>query len=95
MVIGVVLVAMKSMGKETRRTHPWRKRTLRQKLEDAFRCVKTCFQTNRQTEPQGSFNSTAVLAAPERERRQAVLSCALAGVSEAVRLSLLLLFDAS
>jgi hypothetical protein len=49
---------------------------------------RPAFQTNRQTEPQGSFRTEAVLAAPERERRQAVLFCALAGVSGAVRLSL-------
>jgi len=58
-------------------------------LKTHILCVKTCFRTNRQTEPQGSFNSEAVLAAPARERRQAVLFCALAGVSGAARLSLL------
>jgi len=58
-------------------------------LKTHILCVKTCFRTNRQTEPQGSFRTEAVLAAPARERRQAVLFYALAGVSGAARLSLL------
>jgi len=54
-----------------------------------LQCVKTCFQTNRQTEPKGSlFHERQPWPLPAREQRQAVFIYALAGVSGAARLSL-------